>query len=117
MGKAILEMKGINKSFGNVSVLKDVDFTLQEGEVHALVGGNGAGKSTLMKIMTGVYSLDSERIYINGERKNIQNTKDAKENGIAMIFQELSLVPTMTIAENIFLGEEITKTDLEMFQQ
>lgn len=110
MGKAILEMKGINKSFGNVSVLKDVDFTLQEGEVHALVGGNGAGKSTLMKIMTGVYSLDSGEIYINGERKNIQNTKDAKENGIAMIFQELSLVPTMTIAENIFLGEEITKT-------
>ncbi|NLK70854.1 MAG: sugar ABC transporter ATP-binding protein [Clostridiales bacterium] len=103
-------MKGINKSFGNVSVLKDVDFTLQEGEVHALVGGNGAGKSTLMKIMTGVYSLDSGEIYINGERKNIQNTKDAKENGIAMIFQELSLVPTMTIAENIFLGEEITKT-------
>jgi len=110
LGKAILEMKGINKSFGNVSVLKDVDFTLQEGEVHALVGGNGAGKSTLMKIMTGVYSLDSGEIYINGERKNIQNTKDAKENGIAMIFQELSLVPTMTIAENIFLGEEITKT-------
>lgn len=110
LGKAILEMKGINKSFGNVSVLKDVDFTLQEGEVHALVGGNGAGKSTLMKIMTGVYSLDSGEIYINDERKNIQNTKDAKENGIAMIFQELSLVPTMTIAENIFLGEEITKT-------
>lgn len=110
LGKAILEMKEINKSFGNVSVLKDVDFTLQEGEVHALVGGNGAGKSTLMKIMTGVYSLDSGEIYINGERKNIQNTKDAKENGIAMIFQELSLVPTMTIAENIFLGEEITKT-------
>ena len=109
MSKAILEMKGINKSFGNVSVLKDVDFSLQEGEVHALVGGNGAGKSTLMKIMTGVYTLDSGEVYVNGEKKIIQNAKDAKENGIAMIFQELSLVPTMSIAENIFLGEELTK--------
>ena len=89
-------MKGINKSFGNVSVLKDVDFSLQEGEVHALVGGNGAGKSTLMKIMTGVYTLDSGEVYVNGEKKIIQNAKDAKENGIAMIFQELSLVPTMS---------------------
>lgn len=102
-------MKGINKSFGNVSVLKNVDFSLKEGEVHALVGGNGAGKSTLMKIMTGVYSLDSGEVFINGGKKNIQNTKDAKENGIAMIFQELSLVPTMSIAENIFLGEELTR--------
>ena len=109
MSKAILEMKGINKSFGNVSVLKDVDFSLQEGEVHALVGGNGAGKSTLMKIMTGVYTLDLGEVYVNGEKKIIQNAKDAKENGIAMIFQELSLVPTMSIAENIFLGEELTK--------
>lgn len=110
MSKAILEMKDINKSFGNVSVLKDVDFTLQEGEVHALVGGNGAGKSTLMKIMTGVYTLDSGEVYVNGEKKIILNTKDAKENGIAMIFQELSLVPTMSISENIFLGEELTKS-------
>lgn len=102
-------MKGINKSFGSVSVLENVDFSLKEGEVHALVGGNGAGKSTLMKIMTGVYSLDSGEVFINGGKKNIQNTKDAKENGIAMIFQELSLVPTMSIAENIFLGEELTR--------
>ena len=61
-------MKGINKSFGSVSVLENVDFSLKEGEVHALVGGNGAGKSTLMKIMTGVYSLDSGEVFINGEK-------------------------------------------------
>lgn len=109
MSTPILEMKGICKSFGGVTVLDNVDFTLQKGEVHALVGGNGAGKSTLMKIMTGVYTLDSGEIFIDGEKKAIQNTKDAKDNGIAMIFQELSLIQSMTVAENIFLGEEAKK--------
>ncbi|PLR87127.1 sugar ABC transporter ATP-binding protein [Bacillus sp. V33-4] len=112
MSKAILEMKGIKKIFGSVSVLKNVDFSLEKGEIHALVGGNGAGKSTLMKIMTGVYIADGGEIFIEGEQKKIQNSKDAKENGIAMIFQELSLVQTMTVAENIFLGEELTKSFL-----
>ncbi len=102
----ILEMKGISKSFG-VPVLKNVDFGLEEGEITALVGGNGAGKSTLMKIMTGVYTKDSGSIHINGNECKIDNIQDAKNNGIAMIFQEFSLVPTMTISENIFLGEEI----------
>lgn len=108
MDQYALEMRGIEKSFG-VPVLKGVDFSLKRGEVHALVGGNGAGKSTLMKIMTGVYSKDSGVIYRNGVETKIQDTHDAKKNGIAMIFQELSLVQTMTVAENIFLGEEITK--------
>lgn len=109
MSQAVLEMKDICKSFGSVPVLNKVNFSLAAGEVHALVGGNGAGKSTLMKIMTGVYSLDSGEVIINGKKTIIQNMKDAKDNGIAMIFQELSLVQTMTIAENIFLGEEIRK--------
>ncbi|MBQ9030935.1 MAG: sugar ABC transporter ATP-binding protein [Parasporobacterium sp.] len=109
MSQNILELKNINKSFGAAKVLKDVSFELQPAEVHALVGGNGAGKSTLMKIMTGVYTKDSGEIIINGEHKEIHNTNDAKANGIAMIFQEMSLVPTLSIMENIFLGNELKK--------
>ena len=109
MSEAILEMRGICKSFASVPVLKNIDFTLQQGEIHALVGGNGAGKSTLMKIMTGVYTKDSGEIYVKGEKKEIHDTTDAKNNGIAMIFQELSLIQTMTVAENIFLGQELSK--------
>ncbi|MFW2491771.1 sugar ABC transporter ATP-binding protein [Clostridium chromiireducens] len=108
MNQAILEMKNIKKVFGSSTVLNNVDFTLNEGEVHALIGSNGAGKSTLMKIMTGVYVADGGEIYIQGQLKKILSSKDAKDNGIAMIFQELSLVQTMTVAENIFLGQEIT---------
>lgn len=109
MSQYVLELKGIKKSFGAVSVLKGVDFSLEKGEVHALVGGNGAGKSTLMKIMTGVYTRDDGEIYIDDRQVVIHSTHDAKNNGIAMIFQELSLVQTMTVAENIFLGEEVTR--------
>lgn len=109
MSQSILKMEQIVKSFGAVNVLKGVDFDLAKGEVHALVGGNGAGKSTLMKIMTGVYTKDSGKIIIKGEEKEIKSTNDAKENGIAMIFQEMSLVPSLTIAENIFLGYELKK--------
>lgn len=112
MVQSILKMEHINKSFGNVKVLKDVSFDLKKGEVHALVGGNGAGKSTLMKIMTGVYAKDSGDIFINGEKKKIRNTIDAEANGIAMIFQEMSLVSTLTVAENIFLGNEIRRRGL-----
>lgn len=108
MSEFVLEMKGIKKSFA-VPVLKGVDFSLKKGEVHALVGGNGAGKSTLMKIMTGVYSKDAGEILINGNTASIQSIHDAGKYGIAMIFQELSLIQTMTVAENIFLGEEVTK--------
>jgi len=109
MSQAILEMREINKTFGMVPVLKDVNFSLAQGEIHALVGGNGAGKSTLMKIMTGVYNADQGEVFIEGVKKSILSTKDANENGIAMIFQELSLVQSMTVAENIFLGDELKK--------
>ena len=101
-----ISMTNICKGFGGVSVLKNVDFHLKKGEIHALVGGNGAGKSTLMKIMTGVYSCDSGEIRINGEVKKIRSTKDSEECGIRMIFQELSLIPTLTVEENIFLNHE-----------
>jgi len=99
-------MSNISKSFNGVQVLHGVDFELRSGEVHALMGGNGAGKSTLMKILTGVYQLDSGSIEINGKPVTIANTNDAKTNGISMIFQEFSLIPTLTVAENIFLNSE-----------
>ncbi len=108
MSDYALEMRRIEKSFA-VPVLKGVDFAVKKGEVHALVGGNGAGKSTLMKIMTGVYSKDAGEIFIDGKTAVINNIHDANRYGIAMIFQELSLIQTMTVAENIFLGDEVTK--------
>lgn len=109
MENKVLKMEGICKSFGDAKVLKNVQFELKHGEVHALAGGNGAGKSTLMKIMTGVYTHDEGKIFIDGKETVIEKPLDAKEQGIAMIFQELSLVQTMTVAENIFLGTEIVK--------
>ena len=102
----ILEMCGIEKSFNGIPVLKRADFTLHQGEVHGLMGGNGAGKSTLMKILTGVYSKDSGSITLDGRAIDIASPVVAEAHGIAMIFQEFSLVPTLTVAQNIFLKRE-----------
>jgi ribose transport system ATP-binding protein len=99
-------MRGITKSFDGVRVLTDVDFEVRRGEVHALAGGNGAGKSTLMKILQGVYSLDAGEIEIDGEPVQLSTIQDARAAGIGMVFQEFSLVPTLTVAQNIFLGVE-----------
>lgn len=105
----VLQMKDIEKSFNGIPVLKKADFSLEKGEVHALVGGNGAGKSTLMKILTGVYAKDSGFIEIENNKVEINTTQDAEKNGIAMIFQEFSLIPTLTVAQNIFLTREPRK--------
>nr|BCB28823.1 sugar ABC transporter ATP-binding protein [Bacillus smithii] len=102
----MLLMKNISKSFNGIKVLDSVDFSVNKGEVHALMGGNGAGKSTLMKILTGVYTLDQGEIYIEGEKVSIQSPDDARKNKISMIFQEFSLIPTLTVAQNIFLTRE-----------
>lgn len=106
----ILQMKGISKKFGNVKVLDNVDLTLYRGRVLALLGENGAGKSTLMKILCGIYEKDEGGIYLKGEKVNIRNVRDAEKYGIAMIHQELNLVPSLSIAENIFLGREYVRT-------
>lgn len=102
----ILEMTDIAKSFGSIPVLKRVGFTLRKGEVHALMGGNGAGKSTLMKILTGVYTRDGGTVVIEGQSANLDGAAAAERAGVAMIFQEFSLVPTLTVAQNIFLKRE-----------
>ena len=102
----ILEMTDIRKSFGTIPVLKGVGFTLRKGEIHALMGGNGAGKSTLMKILTGVYTRDSGTITIESHQVDLHDTAAAERAGVAMIFQEFSLIPTLTVAQNIFLKRE-----------
>nr|WP_066627061.1 sugar ABC transporter ATP-binding protein [Clostridium magnum] len=100
-------MKNVNKQFPGVYVLKDVNFELEKGEVHALLGENGAGKSTLMKVLGGIYSIDKGEIYIDGQRVEVKSVKDAQDLGISIIHQELVLVPYMTVAENIYLGREL----------
>jgi len=102
----LLEMRGIEKSFNGIPVLKKADFTLHKGEVHALMGVNGAGKSTLMKILTGVYSKDEGSIVLEGQEIDISSPTVAEQFGIAMIFQEFSLIPTLSVAQNIFLKRE-----------
>ena len=105
----LLEMKKVRKSFHSVEVLHGVDLTVRAGTVHALMGENGAGKSTLMKVLAGVHGLDSGEVYIRGEKVEIQSPKHSQELGVAMIHQELSAIPEMTVAENIFLGREPRK--------
>lgn len=107
--KALLKMTHIKKKFPGVLVLNDVDFSVGYGEVHGLMGENGAGKSTLIKILTGVYPLDKGQIFIDGEEVDIRSRQDATRNGISVIYQELSLIPTLTVMENIFLGQELSK--------
>ena len=109
MERPIIKLENISKSFFGVTVLKDVKFEVFPGQVNALVGGNGAGKSTLMKILTGVYTKDSGTIWFNGKETTFNNYKDAFQHGIAMIFQEMSSVPTLTVTENIFLNKELLK--------
>ncbi len=103
---SLLEMKHIEKSFHTVKVLNDIRFSLKAGTVHALMGENGAGKSTMMKILAGVYKSDGGEIYINDKKVAIDSPKASQTLGIAMIHQELSSIPQMTVAENIFLGRE-----------
>ena len=101
-----IRFKGINKRFGPVHALKDINLDIIKGETLAIVGENGAGKSTLMKIMTGAYSKDEGQIEFDGKVQNIKSTKDAKDLGISQVYQHSEIIPELTVAENIFLGEK-----------
>ena len=105
----LLKCEGICKQFSGVPVLKNVNLEIAKGEVHALMGENGAGKSTIIKIITGVYSKDLGDIYMDGELVTINTRKDAINCGISVIYQELSLIPALSVTDNIFLGQEKTK--------
>jgi ribose transport system ATP-binding protein len=106
----MLVAENITKTFSGVTALKDVCLELYPGKVNAIVGENGAGKSTLMKILSGVYSTFEGRIIFNNLETRFRNTRDAQDAGIAIIHQELNLVPDLSIMENVFLGREITNT-------
>src|SRR3954471_7311060 len=104
----ILALRGVIKRFGGATALDGVDFELLPGEIHGLVGENGAGKSTLMKILSGVHSPDEGQITLKGEVVRFSSPADAKARGIGMIYQELTVMPSLTVAENVFLGRQPT---------
>ena len=106
MTNPVLELRQATKKYAGVPAIDSVDFTLMPGEIHALVGENGAGKSTLTKVMAGVVTLTSGKMLIEGKEVNPRTPTEARHLGVAMVFQENSLVPTMTVAQNLFLGQE-----------
>jgi len=110
----LVEMKKISKSFGMVRALQEVDLELYHDEVLGLVGDNAAGKSTLVKILSGVYTPDEGEIFIEGERVKFTSPADSRRLGIEMIYQDLALVPSLSVAGNIFLGMEPVKNLLGM---
>ncbi|CAB1252637.1 ribose ABC transporter (ATP-binding protein) [Ruminococcaceae bacterium BL-6] len=112
MAEYLLKMEAIEKSFSGTPVLKKVDFEVGPGEVHALMGENGAGKSTLIKILTGFFPKDGGKIYMDGRQVEINSRNDATKYGISAIYQELSLIPTLSVMQNIMLGKERTQTCL-----
>lgn len=104
-----VKMHNIQKSFGDITILKKVNLEIQDGEIHALMGENGAGKSTLIKVLTGVYSKDSGDIFVDEKEVNIQDIRDSEALGIAYVHQELNVVREMSICDNMFLGKEIRR--------
>ncbi|MCC7022111.1 MAG: sugar ABC transporter ATP-binding protein, partial [Thermomicrobiales bacterium] len=102
----ILAFRGVTKRFGGATALDGVDFDLRPGEIHGLIGENGAGKSTLMKILSGVHTPDEGEMLLHGERVRFASPAEAKARGIGMIYQELSCMPALSIAENVFLGNQ-----------
>jgi len=105
----VLEMKGISKIFPGVRALSNVDFTLEKGEIHTLMGENGAGKSTLIKVLTGVYEIDEGTIILKGKEIKISCTQEAQSYGISTVYQEVNLCANLTVAENIYIGREPMK--------
>src|SRR3981189_939873 len=107
-----LAMHGISKSFGGVAALSDVDFVLRRGEIHGLVGENGAGKSTLMKIIAGLHAQYQGRMSVGGREVHFRSAREALAAGIGMVHQELSVVPDLTVAENVYLGKQPTRAGI-----
>ena len=103
MKEPIIEMRNITKRFGSVIANENVNLTLYPGEIHALLGENGAGKSTLMNILTGIYRPNEGEIYFKGKKVSMKTPKHAVDLGIGMVHQHFRLIPTLTVAENVFL--------------
>ncbi len=115
-GPTPLAMHGISKSFGGVAALSDVDFVLRRGEIHGLVGENGAGKSTLMRIIAGLHTQYQGHMTIDGREVHFRSARDALAAGIGMVHQELSVVPDLTVAENVYLGKQPTRAGIVDWQ-
>src|SRR3954468_10526593 len=105
----LLEVRGLSKSFGALRALDGVDFTLQAGQIHALLGENGAGKSTLIKVITGVLSRDGGVVRLQGEEVAPRSAREAVDAGIATVYQEVNLLPNLSVAQNVYLGREPTR--------
>jgi D-xylose transport system ATP-binding protein len=112
VSEPILELRGINKSFGPVHVLHDIDFTVRAGEVTALVGDNGAGKSTMVKSIAGIHPIDSGEVLFEGNPVNIHSPREAADYGIEVVYQDLALCENLDIVQNMFLGRERGKYGL-----
>jgi ABC-type sugar transport system ATPase subunit len=106
----MISISHVSKSFPGVKALDDISFTIEMGEVHGLVGENGAGKSTLIKILSGIYPVYEGDITYNGTVRRFNSVHEAQQNGIATIFQELTVIKDLSVAENIFLGREPTRS-------
>jgi ABC-type sugar transport system ATPase subunit len=104
-GAPALELKGIGKRFGHINALTDVDLTAQAGQITAVVGDNGAGKSTLIKVICGLYRPDDGQVFVNGDPLTFQNPAQARQAGIATVFQDLALVEVLDVATNMFIGQ------------
>src|SRR5919199_170450 len=113
----VLALEGVSKSFGPVQALEDVDFSVQAGEVVALVGDNGAGKSTLVKVIAGIHQADSGEIRFEGDPVQITAPNDAYQLGIATVYQDLALCDNLDVVENLFLGREETAGLLELIRR
>jgi simple sugar transport system ATP-binding protein len=109
MSMPIVELKGVHKAFGTVVALRDLNFAVHAGEVHCLLGDNGAGKSTLIKILAGVYSPSQGEYLIDGEPVRLASPRQALDRGIGTVYQDLAMVPLLSVTRNFFLGREPTK--------
>src|SRR5690349_23061136 len=106
MTEPIMKITGLNKSFGAIQVLRDVDFAVYPGEVTALVGDNGAGKSTLVKCIGGIYSIDAGEYYFDGKPVTVHTPREAASLGVEIVYQDLALCDNLDIVQNMFLGRE-----------
>jgi galactofuranose transport system ATP-binding protein len=103
---AIITIRGLSKGFPGVQALSNVDFTLRRGEIQGLMGENGAGKSTLIKVLTGLYGRDAGDILLDGRPLELNSPEDAPKFGISTVYQEINLIPALSVAENIYIGRE-----------
>jgi monosaccharide-transporting ATPase len=111
-GPALLEVRGLSKNFGALQALQEVDFTLRAGEIHALLGENGAGKSTLVKVVTGVFERDAGIVRLGGAEVVVRSARAALDAGIATVYQEVNLLPNLSVAQNLYLGRQPTRFGL-----